>query len=148
MSDNDDPTYDLTGQCLCGRVVITLTDGKSGIDVCHCDMCRKWGGSFFGGIQAKSFAIEGENLVGIYRSSEWAERAFCTNCGSNLYFKFLPSDHYSFLAGLFELPDEFQIEEQIFYDQKPQWFDLAQDTRRKTGAEVIEEAKAAGYDFD
>lgn len=110
-------------------------------------MCRRWGGPF-AGFGAESFAIEGDEQIGIYRSSEWAERAFCRKCGSNLWYRFIPGDHHSFLAGLFDLPDNFAIDEQIFVDEKPRWYDLAQQTTMKTGAEIIAEAEAAGYSFD
>ena len=62
-------------------------------------------------------------------------------------YLFRPGDHRSFLAGLFDLPAGFAIEEQIFVDEKPAWYALDPDGERKTGAQVIAEAKAAGYDF-
>jgi hypothetical protein len=36
----------------------------------------------------------------------------------------------------------------IFIDEKPGWYDLAQDSPTKTGPEIIAEAKAAGFSFD
>ena len=50
--------------------------------------------------------------------------------------------------GLFDLPDGFAIKQQIFVDEKPDWYDIAQASPMKTGAEVIAEAKAAGFSFD
>jgi hypothetical protein len=91
--------------------------------------------------------VEGEEYVTVYRSSDWAERAFCARCGSNLWFRFVPADHHSFLAGLFDLPESFAMWRQIFVDEKPAWYDFAQDTPKMTGAEVIAEAKAQGFDF-
>lgn len=37
--------------------------------------------------------------------------------------------------------------EEIFVDEQPDYYTFAQDTHRKTGAEVIAEAKAAGFAF-
>ena len=138
----------LGGRCLCGHVRIVLIRPQPTIDVCHCSMCRRWGGTFYGGVKGDDFTVEGRDNVGEYRSSQWAERAFCRTCGSHLWFRFIPADHHSFLAGLFDLPAGFAIEQQIFHDEKPDWYDLVQDTPVKTGAEVIAEAKAAGYSFD
>ena len=138
----------LNGHCLCRKVTIELSRPKPLVDVCHCEMCRRWGGSFFGGIGGESFSIEGQSEITVFRSSEWAERAFCSICGSNLYFHFLPAKTQSFLVGLFDLPEDFKIEQQIFYDEKPGWYDLAQRTPCKTGAEIIAEAEAAGFTFD
>ncbi len=135
------------GTCLCGAVRIELTDAKPHVEVCHCAMCRQWGGGPFMCIGGASFALSGEAHVAIYPSSDWAERAFCKTCGSNLYFRFLPTDNYNFCAGLFELGDAFAIHKQIFVDEKPEFYDFAQKTPMQTGAEVIAEAVAAGLTF-
>lgn len=137
----------LQGRCLCGAVAITLDGARPLVDMCHCGMCRRWGGSAFGGVSGESFTLAGESDVTVYRSSGWAERAFCSRCGSNLWYRFVPADHYSFLAGLFDLPASFAMWRQIFIDEKPAWYDFAQDTPKMTGAEVAEEAKAMGADF-
>ena len=133
----------ITGNCLCGKIHIKLQRAKPLIDVCHCSMCRRWGGAF-AGISGESFTLDGDENIAIYKSSDWAERAFCSCCGSSLWYRFAPTDHYSFLAGLFELPADFKIEQQIFVDEKPDWYDFAQQTAMKTGAQVIAEAQAAG----
>lgn len=36
---------------------------------------------------------------------------------------------------------------QVFIDEKPDFYDFAQDMVEKTGADVMEEAKAAGFVF-
>lgn len=137
----------ITGQCLCGAVRVELTEAGTALDVCHCTMCRQWGGLFIG-LSAKGYQIDGEEMVVSYRSSQWAARAFCGRCGSKLWFDFLPGDHRSFLAGLFALPAVFAIHKQIFIDEKPGWYDLLPHGEMRTGEEVIAEAMAAGYDFD
>ncbi|WP_379545701.1 GFA family protein [Qipengyuania sp. DSG2-2] len=149
-------TESISGHCLCGSVSITLEGARPEVDICHCAMCRRWGGAFFGGLKGSGFSVSGQEHVTSYRSSEWAERAFCKQCGSNLWYRFLPGDLHSFLAGLFDLPADVDasmgIEQQIFIDEKPCWYDLAQDSQkktgpRKTGAQIIAEAKAAGFDI-
>jgi hypothetical protein len=136
----------LSGSCLCGGVGLSLAGARPDVDICHCSMCRRWTGMFFAGLSADSFEVEGRENVVAFRSSQWAERAFCRQCGTGLWSRFLPADHYSFLAGLFDLPAGFAIEQQIFVEQKPDWYDLAQESQMKTGAQVIEEARSAGFD--
>lgn len=138
----------LEGRCLCGAVKITVTAFQPEIDICHCRMCQRWGGAFYAGLEIDAYEVEGEEAVTVYRSSDWAERAFCSQCGSNLWFEFLPTGGRTFLAGLFELPEGLPIKHQIFVDEKPDWYDLAQQSAMKTGAEIIAEAKAAGFTFD
>ncbi len=138
----------ITGVCLCGAVTITVTRMERQVDICHCDMCRRWTGAFYGGVKGADMAVTGGEAIATYSSSAWAERAFCSRCGSNLWYRFLPTGNRSFLAGLFDLPPGFGIEQQIFVDEKPDWFDLVQESPMKTGAEIIAEAKAAGFEFD
>jgi len=138
----------VTGTCLCGAVTITVSAMHPEVDICHCAMCLKWGGAFYAGVKGEAAEVAGEEAVRVYRSSAWAERAFCGTCGSNLWYRFLPTGHRSFLAGLFDLPAGFGIEQQIFVDEKPDWYDIAQPSPMKTGAQIIAEAQAAGFSFD
>ncbi|KEO88402.1 aldehyde-activating protein [Erythrobacter sp. JL475] len=139
----------MTGHCLCGAVTISLRDAHGEVDVCHCTMCQRWTGSMYAGIEGQDFTLTGEASIATYRSSKWAERAFCSKCGSNLWFKFLPTGNRTFLAGLFDdLPKGLPIKHQIFVDEKPDWFDIVQASPMKTGPEIIAEAEAAGFSFD
>lgn len=138
----------LTGKCLCGAVSITLNHMRREVDICHCDMCRRTYGSFGAMVAGDGFSVAGDENVGIYRSSEWAERAFCKTCGSALWYRFSPTDFYSFAAGHFDLPEGLPIKQQIFVEEKPDWYDLAQDSPMKTGEELIAQAKAAGISFE
>ena len=51
-------------------------------------------------------------------------------------------------AGLFHDLGGATIGEQIFVDELPDYYDFAQQTDMKTGAEIIAEAEAAGFPFD
>ena len=145
MSDQTDK---IQGHCLCGAVKIELEEPNPHVEICHCDMCRRWGGAFYSALTGKSFDISGEDSITTYDSSEWAERAFCSKCGSNLWYRFKPSNSRSFLAGLFSDADRFVVEKEIFTDEKAAWCDLSGDHPRQTSAEVIAEAKEAGFNFD
>jgi len=138
----------VSGRCLCGAVTITVTAMHAEVDVCHCAMCQRWGGAFYAGVKGEDAAVTGEDAITVYRSSPWAERAFCGTCGSNLWYHFLPTGHRSFLAGLFDLPAGFGIERQIFVDEKPDWYDIAQSSPMLTGEQVIAETMAQGLSLD
>ena len=103
----------------------------------------------YAGIEADDCSVKGEEHISTYASSDWAERAFCQSCGSGLWYRFKPTGSRTFLTGLFaDLPKGLPIKQQIFIDQNPHWYDIAQDSPTKTGAEVIAEAEAAGFSFD
>ncbi len=147
MTDRKKIPADHEGTCLCGTVRVTLHGLKPDIDICHCSMCRQWGGGPFMGIGAESFTMSGEDTICVFASSDWAERAFCSKCGSHLWFRFTPTDHYGFLAGMFDAGPNARIEQQIFVDEKPAFYDFAQQTIMKTGAQIIAEAEAEGLSF-
>lgn len=138
----------IEGHCLCGAVTVRGTPAKPHVEACHCTMCRRWSGIAFVGIQCGSdVEIEGETAVVRYRSSAWAERGFCGRCGSNLFFRYIPADAYSFLAGLFG--DEAKLApmaEEIFIDEKPDYYAFDARSAKLTGAEVIAKAKTKGFD--
>ncbi|MEL7190043.1 MAG: GFA family protein [Pseudomonadota bacterium] len=148
MSECERISEPLSGRCLCGAVTITLNGAHNEVDVCHCSMCQQWVGTMYAGIETDGFDLSGEEHISTYQSSNWAERAFCSKCGSSLWYKFLPTGNRTFLAGLFDLPEGLRIKHQIFVDEKPDWFDLAQASPMKTGSEIIAEAEAAGFSFD
>ncbi|MDE1466400.1 GFA family protein [Aurantiacibacter sp. D1-12] len=138
----------LQGHCLCGAVKITLSDPKDHVEYCHCDMCRHWTGSNYPALEGASFKLSGEEHIATYKSSEWAERAFCSKCGSNLWYKFLPTGNRSFLAGLFDGASDLPVGREIFVEEKVRWGEIPGEHDRLTGEEVIAEAKAAGFSFD
>ena len=138
---------EINGHCLCGAVEITLRNPKPQVEVCQCAMCRRWGGAFYSALSGESFAITGDDSIGTYRSSDWAERAFCKHCGSSLWYKFLPTGNRSFLAGLFSAADNYPVEREIFADEAAAWTELPGEHARLSSAETIAEAKDAGYDL-
>jgi hypothetical protein len=128
----------IEGKCLCGAVTVRVGPRRRNVEACHCSMCRRWGGSAYVGVQCGSDVLfVGEENVVRYRSSEWAERGFCGRCGSNLFFHYLPKDTYGLLAGLF--PDDALLPlcEEIFIDEKPDYYAFAGDAEKMTSAEVM-----------
>ena len=135
----------LEGHCLCGAVTVRATPVRRHVEACHCSMCRQWSGGALLSVQCGSDVEIGEaNHVVRYRSSDWAERGFCGRCGSGLFYRYLPLDSYALLAGLF--PDDalLPLAEEIFIDEKPDYYAFAGDRERLTGAEVMAKFGAGG----
>jgi hypothetical protein len=80
--------------------------------------------------------FQGGEHIGVYASSEWAERAFCKQCGTHLYYRLHASGEYFVPAGAFETQD-FDLASQIYIDKKPAYYDFANRTPTLTEAEVI-----------
>lgn len=126
---------ELQGHCLCGEVRVTIPELSEEITVCHCHMCQKFfGGPFLSlaGVLPQDVEINGEEQIQRYLSSEWAERGFCKQCGSSLFYHSLADDEYYFPAGLFAEIDQAKLTTEIFYDQKPAFFHFKEPTEKLT----------------
>lgn len=127
----------LEGQCLCGAVTVRMTLPEPHVDACHCGMCRRWGGSALLSLRMVADPeIGGAEHITRYASSQWAERGFCRQCGTHLFFFYKPKASYSFTAGLFGGADGFAMTEEIFIDEKPAYYAFTGTRERLTGAEV------------
>lgn len=126
----------MEGSCLCGSVTVSAPT-ETEIGVCHCSTCRRWGGGPLLAIHCASGAeFSGQQRPVTYRSSEWAERGFCPTCGTHLFYHLLPTGEYILPAGLFE-DQNFEVTNQIFIDEKPGYYDLANETTKLTGEQVF-----------
>lgn len=129
---------DLSGSCLCGKVSISTEAAKGRLDACHCAMCRKWGGGPYLSVDCgPKMEISGKEHLGIFDSSEWAQRAFCKECGTHIYYDLKGADHYGVPIGILDGVDDFKFEEQIFIDKKPKYYEFANSTENLTEAEVF-----------
>jgi hypothetical protein len=127
----------MKGTCLCGAVSIVAPDNTH-MSACHCGMCRRWGGGPVLAVHSESgVEISGAESITAFRSSDWAERAFCSRCGTHLYYRLIPGDEYALSVGLFQDGIEFELREQIFVDRKPDSYEFANDTENLTEAEVM-----------
>ena len=131
---------ELKGRCLCGAVTVTVTVPRDqrGVHACHCNMCQRWGGASNMALDVgQDIEIEGADNVTVYRSSDWAERGFCRICGSSLYYRLIDADSYNICTGILEDQDSLSLKSQFFIDEKPAYYDFANDTEKLTGAEVF-----------
>ena len=85
----------------------------------------------------QTVAFEGQENIGRIRSSDWAERGFCTKCGSNLFYHIVESGDYQIAAGLFDDQSVLRMSLQVFTDRKPDFYQFANETKMMTGGEVI-----------
>lgn len=127
----------MQAHCLCRAVRLTAPDHTQ-VGVCHCGMCRRWGGGPYFGIHCgPQVRIEGEEHVSRYRSSDWAERGFCKHCGTHLFYHLLPADDHIVPAGLFQDAANLTLAHQIYIDHKPGYYGLTPDTPTMTEQDVI-----------
>jgi hypothetical protein len=76
------------GTCLCGRVKFDVGSAQA-LGTCHCTRCTRWtgtGGSTVVVAPSKGFKVTGgQELVKRYHEEKFADRYFCSHCGSGIY---------------------------------------------------------------
>jgi hypothetical protein len=75
--------------------------------------------------------------VTVFGSTDWAERGFCSKCGTHLYIKVTGSGRYIVPAGIFALDEQLNFDHQIFTDKQPSYYCFANETTNMTGEEVF-----------
>src|SRR4051812_42402432 len=98
----------MRGRCLCGAVRFEAEPRTSEAHACHCETCRRWTGSALVCVSVlpENIRFEGAESIRTYRSSDWAERAWCDRCGTTLYYRLTIDDFgprtYEMALGLFD----------------------------------------------
>ncbi len=119
----------LKGSCLCRGIKISVTgELEHAPEACHCSQCRKQSGSFLTAVNVRksALAIEGQDLVGWYPSSDKVDRGFCTRCGSTLFWAPNMED-YAWIAvamGLFDGPTGTTLRKHTFVGDKGDYYSL------------------------
>ena len=130
-------TEKLDGGCLCGAVRFSATPDNKHFGACHCDMCRRWtAGSFYATACGSAVEIHGESSIGIYSSSDWAERHFCKQCGTSLWYKLKESGEHYVSIEAFDDTEGFELVRQIYIDEKPTYYALCNETQNMTAAQA------------
>ena len=100
-------TTPLSGGCLCGAVRYESEKPARKTGICHCGMCRKSTGSF----AAPWVSILLEDVKFTDREPTWfassdkAQRAHCSRCGSQIGYKQNDSDILYFWVGTTDNPE-------------------------------------------
>lgn len=140
----------MRGACLCGAVRLEADPAAAQAHACHCEMCRRWtGGAFFSvEIAPDAIRIAEPAPVAARQTSDWAERAWCAECGSHLFYRLTagPKAGWIYLSlGLLDDPSAVPFGGEIYIDSKPACYALAGEHSRMTKAE-FEAAVAAAFD--
>ena len=117
----------LTGGCQCGAVRYATYAQPEDADLCHCRMCqRAVGGPFIAltGIANDDFAWT-KGAPATYRSSSAAERGFCRDCGTPLFFRYLERPSISVTIASLDDPGAVTPSIQYGIEGRLPWLDAA-----------------------
>jgi hypothetical protein len=79
----------VTGGCQCGAVRYRTTALMDNSHICHCRMCQKAVGNFFAALVGapNDALVWTRGQPAVFASSDLAERGFCTQCGTPLFYR-------------------------------------------------------------
>ena len=137
MSETDKES----GGCLCGAVRFDVNVPEKQFAICHCSMCRKWSAGPFMSVHCPGVGAHISQDTGLswYRGSEWAERGFCSKCGTTLFWRLTetPDDMLIVSVEAFDNAEHFRLAEHIYVDEQPERYAFADDCPRLTEADVL-----------
>jgi len=133
------------GGCLCGAVRYRASTKPVRGVICHCAMCRKHSGApalAFVHFPIESFTwLAGE--PNWYRSSPYAERGFCPNCGSTLAMReAVLKDRVQVCAGSLDEAHRVTIDDHVWTHEQLAWFEIKDALPRYPRSSPVVPSKA------
>jgi hypothetical protein len=121
------------GGCLCGAIRYRATAAAVRGVICHCSMCRRHSGApalAFVHFPRESFAWTTAEPQR-YRSSRYAERGFCAQCGSTVSMhEDVLSDRVQICVGSLDDPARVRIDDHVWTSERIAWFDVKDELPR------------------
>ena len=122
-----------TGGCLCGAVRYEASAEPLRCMLCHCEFCRKHSGApclSFVHFPVDCFQWLGEKPRR-YRSSPFAERGFCSSCGSTLTMhEEVLSERVQVTLGSLDHPERVVPDDHVWIQSRIAWFDIKDNIPR------------------
>ncbi len=115
------------GGCLCGAVRYRATGSPLRCVICHCANCRKHSGAPC--LSLVHFPVNSFEWIGSepkrYRSSRYAERGFCSECGSTLSMhEEVLGDRVQVTLGSLDAPADVEPQDHVWTESAIPWFQV------------------------
>lgn len=113
------------GGCLCGAIRYRATEAPIRGVLCHCSMCRRHSGAPV--LAFVHFRLDHFTWVrgapARYRSSAFAERGFCPECGSTISMhEDVLADRVQVTVGSLDQPERARIDDHVWTQEALPWF--------------------------
>ena len=109
-----------TGGCQCGAVRFRIRGGLGRPSICHCRMCQKQFGGFFGPLVTAKGEVEWTREEPTYfQSSINIARGFCKQCGTPLTYRH--PGGIEIAIGAFDERDDLAPQVQVNYAARLPW---------------------------
>ncbi len=143
----DESEYE--GGCLCGALRYRSTAPPLRGVICHCSMCRKHSGAPVLALvhfPLQSFRwLKGEPTR--YQSSQFAQRGFCSACGSTITMhEEVLRDRVQVALGSLDDPDRVRVDDHVWTQEKISWFEIDDELPRFRQSSTAVPTKASASD--
>jgi len=130
----------LCGSCICKAVKFEISGDLRDIVACHCGQCRKSSGHFTAATATipENLKLFGSGKLKWYRSSPKAQRGFCSQCGSSLFWKPDSGDRISIYVGSIDGRTGLLLTSHIYTKDKGDYYQIECDVDQyeTTGAKL------------
>lgn len=118
-----------TGGCLCGAVRYEVHGPLRNVVHCYCGQCRRTHGLMgpYSGTATGNLKLTEERGLRWYRSSDTADRGFCAECGSSLFWRPTGADRVAISAGTIDPPTGVRVVGHIFVDDVADFHGMPDD---------------------
>lgn len=134
--------FPVTGGCLCGTVRYESKQPPIRGYICHCTMCRRNTGGFFGAtlrFPGTAFALTRGELRP-YAASKFAKRCFCADCGAPVAYFYEGNPDVWIYIGSLDNPEDWPMTEDaawgptdhVYVDEKVPWYEVSDGLAQRT----------------
>lgn len=128
----------INGSCLCGAVEFTASLPFKWCAHCHCNMCRKSHGAGYvtwvGFEQEQAVIGKDSAQLAWYESSPGAQRGFCRQCGSSMFFR---SERWAgelhIALGCVDGETDIRPQANVFFDSHVEWMPIDTSLKQVEG---------------
>jgi hypothetical protein len=128
----------ISGSCLCGAVNFSASLPSKWCAHCHCSLCRKAHGAGYvtwvGFEQERVSFTRGEDHLTWYESTPGAQRGFCRQCGSSLFFRSKQwAGELHIALGCIDDAIDRQPQANVFFDKHVAWMPVDETLKQVDG---------------
>ncbi|MDZ7841686.1 MAG: GFA family protein [Gammaproteobacteria bacterium] len=129
-----------TGACACGAVRFEFDGPARPVIACHCNTCRRTSGHYWASTQVYERDLKMIADAGLkwFRSSDFARRGFCGECGSSLFFQPDDSGRVSIAGGALDAPTGLRLTEHIGTAEAGDYYQIESGPDQSAGMEISE----------
>jgi hypothetical protein len=143
------------GGCLCGAVRYESKEAPIRGYICHCTMCRRNYGGFFGAtlrFAGAAFTLT-QGQLRPYAASKFAKRFFCADCGAPVAYFYEGNPDVWIYVGSLDHPEDWPMTkdaswgptEHVYADEKVSWYEIGDGLPQRTSTSKALLSAAQAY---